>query len=242
MAHISILGGFAFWAITGNTLNDFKDMDNPDDKETQERIKGYSKKEIAVLSISSFVMGCTLFFRAILAQPIIFLYLILAAIFVISYCMILKPILIINWIILGISHIWLPYFIIKINAYDIIGWFPILQPFEWFFLISASLIALSGNLIHEIIDNEIITRLSPRKQQTILWIISFIAILFSILSIILFIEHLVLFAPFLLIPMGVIYMARSKDNLPHGATTIKNIGIIVGNLLLAFIVILFFTI
>jgi hypothetical protein len=154
--------------------------------------------------------------------------------------MILKSILIINWIFLGISHIWLPYFIIKINANDIIGWFPIIQPYEWFFLISASLIALSGNLIHEVIDNDAITKLSSRKQQIILWIISFIAIIFSIISIFLFTEELVLFSPFLLIPMGVIYMVRSKENLPHGATTIKNIGIIVGNLLLAFISILFF--
>jgi len=241
MAHISIIGGFSFWAITGNTLNDIKDMDNPDDIETQKRIEGYSKKEIAVLSISSFVMGSTLFFRSILGQPIILLYLLFTAIFVVFYCMIVKPILIINWIILGISHIWLPYFIIKINANAIIGWFPIIQPYEWFFLISASLIALSGNLIHEVIDNDAITRLSLRKQQIILWIISFVAIIFSIISILLFIEHLVLFSPFLLIPIGVIYMARSKDNLPHGAKTIKNIGIIVGNLLLAFIVILFFT-
>ncbi|MHA1782038.1 MAG: hypothetical protein ACTSUL_01280, partial [Promethearchaeota archaeon] len=39
--HIWILAGFAFYAITGNTLNDFIDMKDPNEKETLERVAGY---------------------------------------------------------------------------------------------------------------------------------------------------------------------------------------------------------
>jgi len=238
--NIVILGAFAFWAITGNTLNDFKDMDNPDDKETRERIMGYSKKEIAVLAISSFILGLALFYYPILDNLIISLYVFLTAIMVILYCIALKQILGINWILLGVSHIWFPYFIIKLNT-NITEFFPTLEIYEWFFLVSASLVALSGNLIHEVIDNDAITCLKPRYQQLIIWIVSLCAIGVSIISILLFTEQLFILTPVLIIPLGVLYMARSKHNLPHNATSIKDIGIIIGNLLLAFIIILLVT-
>jgi len=236
--HIEIIGAFAFWAITGNTLNDFKDMDNPDDKQTQERVKGYSKKEIAVLTISSFILGLALFYYPILNNIIILFYVAATALMVIIYCLFLKPILGLNWILLGVSHIWFPYFIIKLREINSIIFFPLLEIYEWFFLISASLIALSGNLIHEVIDKDAITRLKPRIQQIIIWIVSIIAIVFSLVSIIIFPEKLFLLTSVLIIPLGVLYMARSKQNLPHNASSIKDIGIVVGNLLLVFIIIL----
>jgi hypothetical protein len=238
--NIEIIGGFAFWAITGNTLNDFKDMDNPNDQETQERIEGYSKKEIAVLSLGSFILGSALFYYPILDNIFLLFYISATALMVVLYCLFLKPILGINWILLGVSHIWFPYFIIKLNVSNSNMLFPTLELFEWFFLSSASLVALSGNIIHEVIDNDAITKLNNRSQQIIIWVVSLSAISISIFSIVLFPLELFLFTPALIIPLGVIYMARSKERLPQNATSIKDIGIITGNLLLAFVVIILF--
>jgi hypothetical protein len=101
-------------------------------------------------------------------------------------------------------------------------------------------VALSGNIIHEVIDNDAITKLNNRSQQIIIWVVSLSAISISIFSIVLFPLELFLFTPALIIPLGVIYMARSKERLPQNATSIKDIGIITGNLLLAFVVIILF--
>ena len=43
-SQIWILTGFAFYAITGNTLNDVIDMKDPNEKETLERVEGYGRK------------------------------------------------------------------------------------------------------------------------------------------------------------------------------------------------------
>ena len=81
--NLDIIFAFAFWAITGNSLNDLKDMDNLKDKETAERTKGYSKKEIGVVSITGFILGTTLFLNPILNHPEISFYLIAIVIFVV---------------------------------------------------------------------------------------------------------------------------------------------------------------
>ena len=60
-SQIWILSGFIFYAITGNTLNDVIDMADPNEEETLERVKGYSRKEILVISIASFILGTSCF-------------------------------------------------------------------------------------------------------------------------------------------------------------------------------------
>ncbi len=241
LVNLEILGGFAFWAIAGNTINDLKDMDNPNDKETLERTKGYSKKEIGVLVVISLVLGSSLFIKPIVAHLEILLYLILIATMVILYSVALKSIPVLNWVLLGVSHIWFPYFIIKINMGDSAWGFPIIQDFEWFLLICFSFMALSANLIHEIIDEEAITRLSTKYQQVILGSVSIISIILATIALILFINLVIYFFPFVLFPIGVLYIARSPKNLPYGRTTVKDVGIVAGNLFLAFILILILT-
>ncbi len=132
ISQIWILSGFVFYAITGNTLNDVIDMKDPNEKETLERVKGYSRKEILVISIGSFVIGTTCFWNEILNNPILGIYLILIVFMVIFYCF-FKSLVIINHIILGVSHIVLPWFMIKINAGDIfMGFLPSLTLYPRF--------------------------------------------------------------------------------------------------------------
>ena len=45
-SHIWVLAGFAFYAITGNTLNDVIDMKDPNEKETLERVEGYQTEVV----------------------------------------------------------------------------------------------------------------------------------------------------------------------------------------------------
>jgi len=241
--HLRIIAGFSFWAICGNTLNDFFDMDNPDDKETLERTEGYRKKEIAAISATAFLLGGMCFMDVVLAHPEIALYLGVIVVFVVLYCVVLKPLVVINWVILGVSHIWLPYFIIKINAGDSINGFPIVEPYEWFLLACASSMALAGNLFHEIIDGETITNYPLRTQQIIIWATSIGALGLGAISLLLFPQQTIYFAPFILFPIECIFMARTPEKIERkkGRTSLKDTGIIAGNLAFVFFIILVIT-
>ena len=98
-SQIWILAGFAFYAITGNTLNDVIDMKDPNEKETLERVKGYGRKEIAVLAIASFMLGTMCFMKDILVNPILGFYIAIIVFMVVFYCM-FKKLVIINHIII----------------------------------------------------------------------------------------------------------------------------------------------
>ena len=75
ISHIWILAGFAFYAITGNTLNDVIDMKDPDEKETLKRVEGYRSKEIITISLASFLIGTFCFMNSIVVYPILGIYL-----------------------------------------------------------------------------------------------------------------------------------------------------------------------
>ncbi|MHA1461401.1 MAG: hypothetical protein ACTSO8_07960, partial [Promethearchaeota archaeon] len=85
ISHIWILAGFAFYAITGNTLNDVIDMKDPDEKETLIRVQGYSRKEILTISLASFLIGTLCFMNTIILYPILGIYLITIVFLVIIY-------------------------------------------------------------------------------------------------------------------------------------------------------------
>ena len=241
LTHIEFIGGFAFWAICGNTLNDLKDMDDPDDIETQERTRGYRKKEIAMLSLTGFMLGAACFINPVLNNPIILLYLISIAGMVILYCIALKPVVVINWVLLGISHMWFPYFIIKIHAGDSINnlW-PVLYLHEWFLLALGSTMALAGNLIHEMVDKDAITHYSLKIQQLILWGVALTALILGAIALFIFTSYTIYFLPFLLFPLGIIYLGRSQNAIKshQGKTSLKDVGIIAGNMFFAFFLIL----
>ncbi|HEC36630.1 MAG TPA: hypothetical protein ENI29_00250, partial [bacterium] len=159
--NIWILAGFAFYAITGNTLNDVIDMTDPNEKETLERVEGYGRKEIFVLSIASFIIGTACFMKSILINPLLAVYLVIIVFLVIFYCL-FKSLVIINHVILGVSHIVLPWFMIKINARDIIfGVLPSLTFSEIFILATIISVAFTGQMVHEMIDGDSLSKLKP---------------------------------------------------------------------------------
>jgi hypothetical protein len=236
MAHIWILAGFSFYAVTGNTLNDVIDMKNPDEKETLIRVQGYSRKELLTISLACFLMGSLCFMNSIIAYPILSIYLAIIVILVIVYCL-FKSLVIINHIILGISHIVLPWLMIKINAGDIaLFFFPNLALPELLVLLSIASVGYTGQMLHELIDGDSLSRLSPKISRLVIWIASLISIVIIILSL-LFTQNII-FLPIIFFPFGILYIFRKPRTDLLGRTTLKDVGIILGNLILVYIIVL----
>ncbi len=236
VSNIWILAGFAFYAITGNTLNDVIDMKDPNEKETLERVKGYGRKEIAVLAIASFMLGTMCFMNDILVNPILGFYLALIVFMVVFYC-IFKKLVIINHIILGISHIILPYFMIKINAGDVfMNIFPAMGLSESLILAAITTVAFTGQMVHEMIDGDSLAKLKPRSSQIVICVACIISLLISIISFI--ITKYWIFLPIVFFPIGIMYIYRKPRTDLLGRTSLKDTGIILGNLMLVYIIIL----
>ena len=235
-AHIWILAGFAFYAITGNTLNDVIDMKDPDEIETLERVQGYSRKEILTISLASFLIGTICFMNRIVVYPLLGIYLVIIVILVIFYCL-FKSLVIINHIILGISHIVLPWLMIKINAGDIIlGFFPNLNVFELLILLSVASVGYTGQMLHELIDGDSLSKLSPKASQMVIWIASLVSLAIAIISLI--ITQFIIFLPIIFFPFGIMYIFRKPRKDLLGRTTLKDVGIILGNLILVYSIVL----
>jgi len=239
IANIWILAGFVFYAITGNTLNDVIDMKDPSEKETIERVEGYSRKEILVISIGSFIVGTTCFMNEILINPlglVLSLYLIIIVFMVIFYCL-FKSLVVVNHIILGTSHIVLPWFMIKITSGDVfMGFLPSLPLDEWLILGTVISVAFTGQMVHEMIDGDSLSKLKPRKSQLIIWCASIVSLIITIISF--FMTPYLEFLPIIFFPIGTLYIFRKPRNNLLGRSSLKDIGIILGNLMFAYIIIL----
>ncbi len=236
LSHIWILAGFAFYAITGNTLNDVIDMKDLNEKETLERVKGYGRKEIGVLAIASFMLGTMCFMNDILVNPILGFYLVIIVCMVVFYCM-FKKLVIINHIILGVSHIILPYFMVKINAgYTFFNFLPHMELYESLILAAITTVAFTGQMVHEMIDGDSLANLKPKTSQLVIWIACIISLLIAILSFI--ITKYWIFIPIVFFPLGIMYIYRIPRTSLLGRTSLKDIGIILGNLMLIYLIIL----
>jgi len=232
--HIFLLAGFGFYAITGNTLNDMFDMKDPNEKETLERVEGYSRKEIGTLALASFFLGTLCFSYEIAVKPILGFYLVIIIILVVIYCM-YKRFVVVNHIILGVSHIFLPYLMIKLNAAPIGTIFPFISLFEWLFLASTASVAYTGQMLHEMIDGDSLAKLKPKTAQKVIWASSIISLVIGIISLILTFE--IWFLPFIIFPFGIMYIFRYPREDLLGWTSLKDIGIILGNFFLVYLII-----
>ncbi|MFO8018158.1 MAG: hypothetical protein R6U96_05945 [Promethearchaeia archaeon] len=233
--HIWILAGFGFYAITGNTLNDIIDMQDPSEKETLERTEGYSRREIAMLAILSFLLGTASFMNPIRKTPILIVYLALTVILVVIYCK-FKSLVFINHVLLGISHLFLPWFMIKINAGDIVlGFFPEMTTVGWLILACTASFAFTGEMVHELIDGDSISRYSEKTCQEIVWISALISLIIGIIALVM--TQYYFFLPFIAFPVGIMFLFRRPRNL-LGRTSLKDVGIIMGNMITAYLIIL----
>jgi 4-hydroxybenzoate polyprenyltransferase len=226
--HIDILIGFLFFAITGNTWNDVIDMRDPNETETLKRVEGYHPKEIFTIGFVSFILGITLLLRTCLQHSLNAIFLIIIIISVLVYCLWVKPIPFLNHILLGASHMLLPYFMIKIDA-----GLPLLDNrVELPLLIAFFAFALTGQFVHEVIDSDALTkRFSLRQCQIIIWISSIISLILGSWAFIVLNQYY--FFPFIFLPIGTMYTFRRPTQSTQG---VKDIGILIGNFLLLYFI------
>lgn len=229
--HFDIIIGFFFLAITGNTWNDVVDMKDPEEIETLERVEGYNPKEIFVIGFTSLLLGLTLLMRTCIENPINFLLLMIIIVMVLLYIKWFKPLPVINHVLLGGSHILLPYFMIKIDA----GLGLISRDVEVPLMLAFFAFALTGQLVHEVIDGDAMRkRLSLKNCQRIIWAFSIVTIILAIWAFFIYPgQYNYYFAPFLFFPMGTIYTFRHPTISTRG---VKDVGILIGNFLLLYFV------
>jgi len=225
--HLDIIIGFLCYAITGNTLNDALDARNPNEVETIERIKGYHWKEIGTIAVVGFVFGSMLFIRTITEHPINGLFLLGSVVMVILYC-VKKDVPVVNQILLGISHVVFPYLMIKFDA-----GLSNLTDKEWFGMITFFAFAFTGQIVHEVIDGDSITRFSLKTQQMTVVISSIISIILGFAAVAIIGD--IYFLPFALIPIGSLYTFRIPT---HSTKGVKDVGIILGNVILLYFIVL----
>ena len=226
---LMIIGSLGFFGVAGNILNDIIDRKDENDYEAQCRTEGYHAKELWAIVCVSTTLGITLLIPPILEHPIIIVYSFLAILLVSVYCW-KKKIPIINQVLLALSHIVMPYMIIKTNGGKIS---PLITLGEGFFLLAVTLMAIAGQTVHENIDGDAISNFSLRTQQLVILANAFLSVIFGILALI-FLQDLFLLG-LILIPIGTMYSFRYPKK---SRKSIKDAGIIMGNLVMMFLVIL----
>ncbi|MHA1731894.1 MAG: hypothetical protein ACTSU5_08115 [Promethearchaeota archaeon] len=228
-AHLDIIGGFACFAVTGNLLNDAIDSRDPDDVETKERTEGFHWKEIAAMGLLAFLFGSTLFVRSVTQHPVNGIILVAIIAMVVLYCVKLKPVPIVNQVLLGVSHVVLPFIMIKVDA----GSTPVMEEIDWVLLLTFFAYAITGQLVHEVIDGDAITRFSLRTQQAIIWASSLVTIAAGIWATAYL--RMYYFLPFVFIPLGTLYTFRKPTTSTKG---VKDVGIVLGNVIMFYFLVL----
>ncbi len=235
--YLDIIFGWGFLGITGNLLNDIMDKD---------REIPFRDKELATMGLVSFGLGIILLLKAMLKDLLMLGLALCSIIFVILYCIKLKPYPMINKIVLVTSHVIFPYLIIKIaSKYAPFRLFELGkrlqtvvpgQNFYWgeaFLLASFFVFVFSSQVVHEAIDEEAMQKFSLRTIQIVVQVASISTIAFICLSIY-YLGDLFLI-PLAFAPAGPIYMFR-RPKVPSPG--VKDVGIVIGNLLMVYFLVL----
>ena len=240
LTHLDIILGFGFFVITGCLMNDAIDRRNPREKETIQRTKEFVWKELAALAIVCFAFGLGFMIRTIIDHPLNGGLIFLAGLMIVVYNL-KKSIPILNQLLLAISHLCIPYLVIKVDGVqdlEAMGlWgFPRLSSGEWFFMIAFLFFAIAAESVHEIIDGDSMKRYSPRVQQLTVLLTTGFAIIFGIPAIILTQNEI--FLVFLVIPLGILYIFRKPPGPGRPHSGVKDIGIIMGNMVMVALVVI----
>jgi len=227
--HLDILFGFIFLNVTASVINDAIDRKNPKEKDTILRTENYGWKELFALGIVNACLGIFLFIRTIHENFIngIIFFLIFLLIFV--YC-INKRHIIINLALLSISHIILPYMMILVDSGIELK---SIELGEVCLVLTLFIFGLCGECVHEIIDEDAISKYSLKTQQKIVVGLAFLTIFLQIISSILLVDYLIIVI--IIIPLGVIYTFRKPTKSTKG---VKDIGIIMGNFVMILLLVI----
>lgn len=216
---IRLIGGWIFIGIAGNLLNDIKDQD---------RDLIFTRKHLISMFLISFCVGILLLLETFILSLLDLVLFLIAAILVVLYCLKIKKYPIINKFVLVVSHVIIPYLIIKIPN--------ISEPLFWneiSLLIGIFLFGFAAQIIHEISDKEAFEKYSPKLTRAIILSFSIISVIFYSIAIILLYDYFLIPLIFPSIGMIVLYRRQFEPKLVH-----KKAGILVGNLLLLYLLFL----
>ncbi|NVM53424.1 MAG: hypothetical protein HWN66_06935 [Candidatus Helarchaeota archaeon] len=222
--YLGIISGWCFLGVTGNLLNDAIDKDRGLD---------YTTKELATLALISFLLGIALMVETFIYYPITIAFALSSIFLVIGYCVKFKQYAIINKFVLVFSHIVFPYLTIisspQVNP-NLLSWG------EIWIMATFFAFSFSGQVIHEAIDKEASDAFSLRKIQIIVQISSILTIIFGVYAIFVLPQpNSLYFIPFIAIPVGPMYIYR-KPRTPR--PELKDVGIILGNLMMVYLLVL----
>ncbi|MHA1793813.1 MAG: hypothetical protein ACTSVI_14310 [Promethearchaeota archaeon] len=218
LVNLKTIFGWIFLGIAGNLINDLIDKDREID---------WHSKELMALVLSSLWLSMLCFLDIFIKNVWNVMWVSLAIILVFLYCTKLKWVPIASTIGQVIAEILFPYFTIHNPGSKI----------EWLWVISLLFFSFLSQFMHESIDEEAITRFSPRVIQGIM-IFSSLLILFSGSVLLLATQDLNIL-PFAIVPFAVIYIFRSPRKSP--AKNVKDIGIILGNFFMVYLLLLIIT-
>jgi hypothetical protein len=126
---------------------------------------------------------------------------------------------------------------IKINAEDVfMNVFPYMELDESLILTAITAVAFLGQMVHEMIDGDSLAKLKPKTSQLIIWIVCIISLGIAVISFI--VTKKLIFLPILFFPLGIMYIFRKPRTDLLGRRQLKDIGIILGNLMFVYMIIL----
>lgn len=220
--HVKTIFGWVFLGIAGNVINDMVDKD---------RDHGWHPKEMAAVALGSIVLGVLCFADTFARDPASIAWVGLAVVLILLYSFKLKQVPVASALVQVLAELLLPYLTIHVPA----------GPLEWTWVGALYSFGVLSQLVHESIDNEAITRFSPRTIRRIL--ISLALLTMGLGAVIFLSGPLWLGAapewnilPFAFVPAAVIYIYRVPRSSP--APNIKNVGLILGNLFMAYFLLL----
>ena len=213
--YIKFIGGWIFFGICGNLLNDIKDQD---------RSLEFSKNQLIAFFLISFLFGFLLMIESFIYNILNLIFFFTSAILVVLYCFKIKKYAIINKFVLVSSHIVFPYLMVKIpniSEPTIFGQINI--------ILGVFMFSIAGQIIHEISDQEAFRKYQIKLSRFVILIFSFISIIFCLVGTFLLFDLYLL--PLITIPIGILFLFR-KQITPKNVH--KRAGILVGNLLMIY--------
>jgi hypothetical protein len=103
-------------------------------------------------------------------------------------------------------------------------------------LLSIAFVGYTGQMLHELIDGDSLSKLSPRSSQLVIWITCLVSIVITVVALI--VTQKIIFLPMIFFPFGILHIFRKPRTDLLGKTSLKDVGIILGNLILVYIIIL----
>ncbi|MFX0100837.1 MAG: hypothetical protein ACFFCS_14775 [Candidatus Hodarchaeota archaeon] len=208
--HLRTILGWAFLGIAGNVINDMIDKD---------RDLTWHSKELGAIALGAIALSMLCFFESVVRNPWNLLWVACAIIMILAYCLGLKKIQFVSTFWQVFAEIFFPYFTIKLPSGN-----------EWFWVITLYSFGLLSQFVHESIDKEAISTLSPRRVRIVVIFFSLLTLALGAVLFLQFFDFNII--PFAFVPLATIYIFR----VPRKAigSNIKDVGIIMGNFFMVY--------